>query len=57
MKSKIGDKERLGHVLDYSEFIEKSLAGVSQDEFNKNFILHTAVQIGLVKPVIRYQRL
>ena len=44
MKNKPGDKERLGHVLDYIEFIEKSLNGVDQDEFNKNFILHTAVQ-------------
>ena len=44
MKNKIGDKERLGHVLDCIAFIEKSLSGINQDEFNENFILHTAVQ-------------
>ena len=44
MKNKLGDKERLGHVLDCVAFIEKSLNGISQDEFNKNFILHTAIQ-------------
>ena len=43
MKSKMGNKERLGHVLDAVNFIERAMHQVSEDEFKINFILHTAV--------------
>jgi uncharacterized protein with HEPN domain len=44
MRNKIGDRERLGHILDYSELIEKSLVGVSEKDFYSNFILQAALQ-------------
>ena len=44
MKNKIGDKERLGHIPDSINFIEQSMQNVNEEEFQKNFILHTAVQ-------------
>jgi uncharacterized protein with HEPN domain len=43
MKSKPGNKERLGHILDSIAFIERSLQNVSEEDFQINFILHTAV--------------
>lgn len=43
MRNKPGDKERLGHIIDYIEFIQKSLKNVEQEKFNEDFILHTAV--------------
>lgn len=43
MRNKIGNKERLGHILESIDYIQKSIAGVSVEEFEKNFILHTAV--------------
>lgn len=43
MRSKIGDKERLNHILECIDFIQKSLDGITQSTFETNFILHTAV--------------
>lgn len=43
MKNKLGDKERLGHIIDYIQFIQKALKDVEKDKFNEDFILHTAV--------------
>lgn len=43
MKNKLGDKERLGHIIDYIQFIQKALKNVEKDKFNEDFILHTAV--------------
>ena len=43
MKSKPGNKERLGHILDSINFIEQAMKAVNQEHFNSNFILHTAV--------------
>jgi uncharacterized protein with HEPN domain len=44
MKNKLGNKERLGHIIDSINFIEQSMMNVSEEEFQRNFILHTAVQ-------------
>jgi len=43
MKSKLGDFERLGHILDAINFIEKATFGKTESEFHQDFILHTAV--------------
>ena len=43
MRSKIGDKERLNHILESIDFIQIALIGVTQESFETNFILHTAV--------------
>ena len=43
MKSKPGNKERLGHILDSINFIEQAMKDVNQEQFDANFILHTAV--------------
>jgi uncharacterized protein with HEPN domain len=43
MRNKIGDKDRLGHILESIDYIQKSIAGVSAEEFEVNFVLHTAV--------------
>lgn len=44
MKKELGNKERLGHIIDACNYILNSLQGVSEEDFAKNFILHTAVQ-------------
>lgn len=44
MKKELGNKERLGHIIDACNYILDALKGVSEEEFAKNFILHTAVQ-------------
>lgn len=43
MRNNIGDKERLGHILERIDYIEKALAGKSREQFEEDFILHTAV--------------
>ena len=43
MKSNLGDKERLGHILDCIAFIEKSTIDVSLEDFIGNYILNAAV--------------
>jgi uncharacterized protein with HEPN domain len=43
MKNKVGDKERLNHIIECINFIQKSLIGETQESFEKNYILHTAV--------------
>jgi len=43
MRSKIGDKERLNHILECIKFIQNYLDGITQAPFETNFILHTAV--------------
>lgn len=42
MKNKLGDKERLGHILDSIYFITKAVEGKNETEFQNDFILHTA---------------
>jgi len=43
MKSRLGDKDRLVHILECIEFIQKYVQDVTSDQFEKNFLLHTAV--------------
>ena len=39
----MGDLERLGHILDSIDFIEKAMLNINEEEFYNDFILHTAV--------------
>jgi uncharacterized protein with HEPN domain len=43
MKSKIGDKVRLEHILDAIELIEKSLFNKTDEDFQNDFILQAAI--------------
>jgi len=43
MRSKIGNRERLSHILESIDYIQRSIKGVNLDDFEKDFILHTAV--------------
>ncbi len=43
MKSKLGDKERLGHIPDSINFIVKALSDKTETDFQNDFILHTAI--------------
>jgi uncharacterized protein with HEPN domain len=43
MKSLLGDKERLGHILDAIKSIELFCEGVDMDSFQKNYMLQLAV--------------
>lgn len=44
MKSRIGDKIRLHHILDAIELIEKALKDKTQIDFQKDFILQAAIE-------------
>ena len=39
----MGDKERLGHIIDYAALIEKALIDVTEERFYEDFILNAAV--------------
>lgn len=41
--NKLSNKERLAHILDCIQLIEKSIVDVSENVFLENFILNTAV--------------
>jgi uncharacterized protein with HEPN domain len=43
MKGEMGDKERLGHILDAIEFINKAIGTKTETDFQADFILHTAI--------------
>lgn len=43
MKSQLGDKERLAHILDAIESIERFCEGVDAASFQKNYMLQLAV--------------
>lgn len=43
MRSKIGDKERLGHILDSIEEIESAVEGFGKDTFLANHVVRIAV--------------
>ncbi|MBS1486483.1 MAG: DUF86 domain-containing protein [Bacteroidetes bacterium] len=43
MRSKLGDKERLAHILDSIEFIEIFCKGVDEKSFRSNYMLQLAV--------------
>jgi uncharacterized protein with HEPN domain len=43
MRNKIGDIERLGHILDSIDFINKAVDNKNELQFQEDFILHTAV--------------
>ena len=43
MKSKLGDIERLSHILDAIEFIKRATLDKTESDFQQDFILHTAV--------------
>lgn len=44
MRSELGNKERLGHILDAAQLIQKALAEKAKAEFLSDFILQAAVQ-------------
>ena len=43
MKGGLGDKERLGHLLDAIQSIENFCAGVNESAFRSNYMLQLAV--------------
>jgi uncharacterized protein with HEPN domain len=43
MRSSIGDKERLAHILDSINEIEQAAAGMSKEEFLNNHVVRIAV--------------
>ncbi len=43
MKNKLSDKERLMHIIDAINFINKALGNKEEKTFQEDFILHTAV--------------
>jgi uncharacterized protein with HEPN domain len=45
MRSNIGDKERLGHILDFINEIEMAVEGMSKNDF----LNHHVVRIAVVK--------
>lgn len=42
-KTRPSDKQRLEHILDAIEFIEKATFGADFEKFENDFVLHTAV--------------
>ena len=44
MRSELGDKERLGHILDATALIEKALLNKSREIFMEDYILQAAIQ-------------
>jgi uncharacterized protein with HEPN domain len=43
MRSRLGDKERLGHILDSIKSIELFCEGITFNSFQKNYMLQLAV--------------
>lgn len=43
MKNKLSDKERLMHIIDAINYINKALSNKEERAFQEDFILHTAV--------------
>ena len=44
MKSRVGDRVRLLHILDTIELIEKALKNKTRTDFEKDFILQAAIE-------------
>lgn len=43
MKSQLGDKERLNHILEAIAFIKKHTAGISREQFDEHELLPFAI--------------